>query len=362
MDVLRPQLVWIDNRCYRKNTPKDILSRTYEDEELIESDNRARQIYDDDVCDGELEFKETATGFQLKMEVPSAFYKYIVGKNGETKTRLQVETHTKIHIPKPNDKQEVIVIDGHEKKGLISAKTRIDVIIDSARQREQFTHFLSIPVTSDEIILNFDDFKTKVLSKCDGDRGLDSSLFQNPQKLHLTIGTLVLLSEREIQKAVSLLQTCQTELIEPILKGERLEVQVRGLEYMNDDPSAVDVLYAKIEPGEACQRLQLLVDRLVDRFTSADLIQREHDNVRLHVTVMNTLMRKDPSGTSVPKVQTNSRPGSKLRESFDGSHILQKFRDFKFGTHHVSSIHLSQRYSTGKDEYYGRATSLTMPS
>jgi hypothetical protein len=33
------------------------------------------------------------------------------------------------------------------------------------------------------------------------------------------------------------------------LKGEPLCIRFIGLEYMNDDPSAVDVLYAKIEPG-----------------------------------------------------------------------------------------------------------------
>jgi len=31
-----------------------------------------------------------------------------------------------------------------------------------------------------------------------------------------------------------------------VLKNEPMTVCVRGLEYMNDDPSAVDVLYAKV--------------------------------------------------------------------------------------------------------------------
>lgn len=32
----------------------------------------------------------------------------------------------------------------------------------------------------------------------------------------------------------------------PILKGKSLDIQLDGLEYMNDDPSEVDVLYAKV--------------------------------------------------------------------------------------------------------------------
>ena len=35
-------------------------------------------------------------------------------------------------------------------------------------------------------------------------------------------------------------------LFRPILRDEKLVVQFSGLEYMNDDPSEVDVLYAKL--------------------------------------------------------------------------------------------------------------------
>ena len=39
---------------------------------------------------------------------------------------------------------------------------------------------------------------------------------------------------------------CCCCFLRPILKGEGLHYTIRGLEYMNDDPSAVDVLYAKV--------------------------------------------------------------------------------------------------------------------
>lgn len=37
--------------------------------------------------------------------------------------------------------------------------------------------------------------------------------------------------------------------LRPILRGTPLFVDIQGLEYMNDDPGAVDVLYAKIQPS-----------------------------------------------------------------------------------------------------------------
>lgn len=41
------------------------------------------------------------------------------------------------------------------------------------------------------------------------DHGVEESIFQNPAKLHLTIGTLALLSDAEVRKASEHLQECQ---------------------------------------------------------------------------------------------------------------------------------------------------------
>lgn len=44
------------------------------------------------------------------------------------------------------------------------------------------------------------------------------------------------------------------------------------------------------------QRLQLIADKLLDRFVTSGLMMKEWDRVKLHATVMNTLFRKDPNG------------------------------------------------------------------
>ena len=53
---------------------------------------------------------------------------------------------------------------------MISAKTRIDLIADSARNKEPFTHFISIPFISDSLKGKFEEFKSDVLQTCDGVR------------------------------------------------------------------------------------------------------------------------------------------------------------------------------------------------
>lgn len=357
MDVLRPQIIRIGDRCYRKNPTLDRDVNALEEEEYDESPAQC-DSWNDETCDT-LNIEETDRGYQTSINLPSAFFKHIIGRKGETKRRLEIETKTQIRIPREGVEGE-IVITGPERKGVVSAKTRIDVIVDSVRRKEPFTHFLSFPVNSQPIRERFLEFQEDVLRKCDSDRGIDQTIFQKPEKLHLTIGTLALLNKQEIQQALDTLEDCKQSLIEPILKGEPLTVRVQGLEYMNDDPSSVDVLYAKIQAGEQAERLQILADRLVDRFSTTGLMQQEYSRVKLHITVMNTLMRRDP--TSIPgEKPPEGKRGNKERESFDAMNVMKNFGLYDFGDYTVNTLHLSQRHGLGKDGYYGCAGSVPLP-
>ncbi|KAK3094700.1 hypothetical protein FSP39_005155 [Pinctada imbricata] len=359
MDVLRPQIIRIGNRCYRKNPS---LNRNVEEEEEeyeISHDTEDRG-WNDEICDLNTQVVETENGYEIRLDLPSAFFKHIIGRKGETKRRLETETKTQIRIPKAGVEGEIVIV-GHDRKGVVSAKTRIDLLVDSARQKEPFTHFLSIPFNQNDMKDKFEEFKSDVLRLCDGDRGIDGTIFQKPEKLHLTIGTLVLLNQNEIQKAIDVLQECKEDLIIPILKRERLVPRLQGLEYMNDDPGAVDVLYAKIQDGDVAERLQILADRLVDRFSSTGLMMQEFSHVKLHITVMNSLMRKDP--TALPEAkdqrQRNNRD-RRERESFDATFLMKKLGQYDFGDHEVTQIHLSQRHGLGSNGYYGCAGSVSV--
>ena len=48
---------------------------------------------------------------------------------------------------------------------------------------------------------------------------------------------------------------------------------------------------------------------------------RQYDRVKLHVTLMNTLMRKDPSGASLPA--KSDRRQHRDRESFNAVGVLK---------------------------------------
>ncbi|KAM3835655.1 activating signal cointegrator 1 complex subunit 1 isoform 2-T2 [Vipera latastei] len=338
MEVLRPVLIRIDGRVYRKNFIQEPAHQQEEEEDF----NTGLGDDSDEPCDAFV-VEETERGYQCAMAIPSPLYKYIIGKKGETRKKLETETRTSISIPKPGVEGE-IVITGQHRSGVISARTRIDVLVESFRKKQPFTHFLSFALNQPAIQEKFLKFKEEVLEKCSHDCGVSSSLFQNSAKLHLTIGTLVLLNEQEIQKAQELLQKCREDLVNTTTKGKPLTVEIRGIEYMNDDPAMIDVLYAKVHVKDGSNRLQLIAERLVDQFVTSGLMRKEWDRVKLHATIMNTVFRSDPSAEE-PNNRTMGKP-FKERESFDGRTILKLFENFEFGEVQLNSVYLSQRFST----------------
>uniref|UniRef100_A0A8D0C6K8 Activating signal cointegrator 1 complex subunit 1 n=1 Tax=Salvator merianae TaxID=96440 RepID=A0A8D0C6K8_SALMN len=351
MEVLRPTLIRIGGRIYRKNHVREQAYQQEEEEDFYAG------LADgaDEPCDTFV-VEETERGYQCTVNAPSLLYKYIIGKKAETKKKLEMETRTSISIPKPGVEGD-IVITGQHRNGVISARTRIDVLVETFRKKQPFTHFLSFALNQPEIQEKFLQFKEEVLEKCSNDHGVSSSLFQNPAKLHLTIGTLVLLNEQEIQKAQELLQACKEDFIDTVAGGKPLTVEVAGIEYMNDDPAMIDVLYAKVHMKDGSDKLQLIADKLNAKFVTSGLMMKEWDKVKLHATVMNTVFRKDPSAEE----QNNRTVGKpfKERESFDGRKILKLFENFYFGEIQLNSVCLCQRFSTDNSGYYATSGQLT---
>jgi len=65
--------------------------------------------YADELCAAGYvnDIESTAAGYQLKVQLPSVFYKYIIGKKGETKKRLESETRTQIKIPRQHEQGDI---------------------------------------------------------------------------------------------------------------------------------------------------------------------------------------------------------------------------------------------------------------
>lgn len=374
MDICNPPLVWIGGSCYRKNPYMESCS----DVDKVYSDTQDQYADDkyppDDTKEFEdensnLEIEVLANGrFRSSIHIANAYFAPIIGKKGTTKSRIERETKTRILIPKiGSDESEDIVITGETRNGVASACNRINLIAQSARNRQGFTHFISVPLNSKPLQDAFMEFKSDVLRECDGTRGLDSTIFQDSSLLHLTVCTLTLMDGSERRQAIEILQDCKEQVILPHLGEDGLEVEVAGLEIMNDDQAEVDVLYAIVKPTgkEETDKLQLICDQIVDKFVESGITSRQYDRVKLHLTLINSLFRKDENGIS--ENESGSRSGTPKpdqRETFDARPIFKKFGNRNFGKFRISEIHLSQRRSSkrGPENYYLPSAVISLTS
>ncbi|GAB6028446.1 activating signal cointegrator 1 complex subunit [Chamberlinius hualienensis] len=345
MDIVDPPLLWIDGRCYRLNR-----NRQLEDAELAGANaNFAKTIDfshevedDDDLCEMDESFvTKTGDCFTATIEIPSALCGLVIGKGGVNKKRLESDTRTKITFP-GRDAEGLTKIVGQTKSKVLSARFRIEILAKKAREKQRPTHFISIPLTSAEIKENFEKFKSEILETCDQASRISPILFQEPEKMHLTTGVLVLLNENERQRAVQVLNRCG-DIIKRNLQGNRLLIEICGIACMNDDPTEVNVLYGQVTCKEGPPSvLQHLADDLVDEFVKEELMVKQYDSVKLHATLMNTSFAKNA------QVSTDS----KIARTFNAKEIFEKFKNFRFGECDVPEIHLSQLHTKGPDGYY----------
>lgn len=144
--------------------------------------------------------------------------------------------------------------------------------------------------------------------------------------------------------AAQLLQECKSTIIDPIRReNEELIVKINGVQYMNDDPTAVNVLYAGVE----CEPLQKMANQIADYFANHGMrMANKYENVKLHCTLINSRHGNKEEGESYNKNKKTQR------KTFDACKILRKYDNLFFGTQPLSEIHLSQRFSTACDGYY----------
>ncbi|CRL03633.1 CLUMA_CG016289, isoform A [Clunio marinus] len=355
MDVLNPELMWIGQRCYRVNIPD--LNRTNQQE--TRRINYEEEDFECEMEIGEEDFYEIETvdngrKFQLKVHVPQLFHSQIIGTKGNTKRRLEQETGASILVPKIGSKDTNVIVKGNTRKEVISAKARLDQIMIAGRAKQQFTHFLSVPFITEEIKGNFEKFRTEILNDPDI-HGLDISYFQKPEKLHLTLVMLVLLDNEDRAIASEFLQDCREFIVDPILQNQTLNVQLAGLDYMNDDPSAVNVLYGKVSNDS----LQAIANGLASYFADRGLIQLKQDNVKMHVTLINSKFANNDDAVENNDHHSAGQKNNNqfTRKTFDASQILKKYKDYYFGSLKVEEIHLSQRFSQASNGFY-EATSV----
>ncbi|XP_055339530.1 activating signal cointegrator 1 complex subunit 1-like isoform X2 [Paramacrobiotus metropolitanus] len=283
--------------------------------------------------------------------LPQALYAMVIGKGGQAKKIIEEATSARIVIPEKREQErgKSIEIISYDDVQLVLCRRRLLASFQNCRMRNPFTHFVCFPLFSTAVRQRFQVFKDEVTEKCGGARGFSQDLFQNPKKLHLTVGTLVLYNPRESDVVMESVEASVSDCLSKLSSAQTLTFRLRGLEIMNDDPTDVDVLYGKIEDPSGI--LQKLADRIYRHLARASprFLLDQHENrdfVKLHATLMNSRFRKGE------EVGEDDAGGNMKRKAFDASGILQQFGAFDFGECELAEVHLSQRYSSGEDGFY----------
>lgn len=353
-DVLRSQVKWIEGRCYRVNDPA-VESSTFHEHDLYENDMAYNDMIDEGDEDDFEVIQVDNSRYTTKFHVSKHYLGSIIGKKGATRMRIERDTKTDIKIPRQGHDGDVVIL-GPTAQSVQAARRRINMIVVSSRMKQRYTHFISIPMNHTDVQKRFEEFKERVLRECPS-RGLDSSVFIAPTKLHLTIGVMCLMDNEERLFVSKLLTEAKEKVIMPILQGHLpLKIRLQGLSYMNDDPSQIDVLYGLVQEEGGPQGLvQQVADSLVQYFYKAGFMtdtEYGRENVKLHVTLINSKYRARSESASLESSESTSKNTRQQRESFDGRDVLQKFADYDFGTVELTAIHLSQRHTMGPDGYY----------
>ncbi|XP_060517084.1 activating signal cointegrator 1 complex subunit 1-like [Cylas formicarius] len=324
--------MWIHGKCFSVNKFNPSTFLKMPDDEIEE--NISLENYH--------EITEDSGKFITTFRLPKSYYAKIHNMPDFCIKELSDKTGIEIILPEIGQDGEV-AIHSDSKMKLLKAVDQIHSVAAEIRRRYAALQFVCIPCLSQSVQESFEKLKKDVLDL--GIPGVHESIFQCPKKLHLTINVCVLLDETEKNEAVNALNSYKTEVLDQLLgKVGPLKLDIAGLDCMNGNVKKVNVLYAKAkianESGEFS--LQSIVNGLSNHLYHRGLNKEYQENVKLHMTIMNTKYRK-----------VSGSPKRKCRRlSFDATKIIEKYKDYTFGQCNFDSIHLSHITSKGDDGFY----------
>ncbi|XP_018330780.1 activating signal cointegrator 1 complex subunit 1-like isoform X2 [Agrilus planipennis] len=346
----KPLRMWIDGKIFElKNYKKLTIIETLKNVLLKED------ITEEHCSIFEITTEENGH-FSTTFRLPTMYYINLHQQIGSNIKLLEIETKTTILIPKHGQKGK-IKISSPETEGIATARHFIHSVLGTIREKHPAMQFISIPLRNSEISENFENFKNEILNN-GAIEGIHESIFQDVKKLHLTVVVFALMDEHEKLEAVKALDDYKDQVLDPMVaEMGPLKIKLAGIDCMNNNLEKVNILYANAQVVDANEKkcLQKIANGISDHFHS--LVRQYQENVKLHVTLMNTKYRQESSNPSTPKKKGR---WYFRKQTFDARQIMEKYKDYYFGICDFDSIHLSLISSKGDDGFYKPLSIITV--
>ena len=184
------------------------------------------------------------------MVVPQAFHGAIIGKQAETKSRLERETRAQIILPARNSGSSTVLIRGATQDSVDSCHTRITVLVDEAMRRHPPTHFVSIPLNVKPYLDTVPQFTAAVASSARAVAGFAPELLQSPAAFHITVVVLKLFTPEQISAASAHLARSIPPILAEVYPDTPPAIHLKGIDTMTDDAANTDVLYATLSKDD----------------------------------------------------------------------------------------------------------------
>ncbi|CAI5441441.1 unnamed protein product [Caenorhabditis angaria] len=355
----------IDGRQYRKTPYQSLVPETnsasskkpnrekfrdvpdvYEDEPACTISSESQKPPEISQIDPRILIHSNGKKWTAEINVPASLMGKFFGQNRRSLKILEDETGCKIKTPRKEKHAPCEITSIQSLENVQRCLDRIEIFLVDAKRTMRITHFIAFPCDHPEIQENFGFFRDAILSGDHFDASCKKEkLFTSPARLHLTLETVVIFDEVEdLEKIENVFEDLKME-ISKILNSKPLILDIQGIDIMNDDPSNVNVLYAKIK-GENVQKIANLTrDTFIQAGFTKSTSESEED-VKLHMTLMNARY-------------VSQAENLKSRYSFDATAILEEMKEMYFGTVQVSQICLCPLNSTtSKQQFYTKLATL----
>lgn len=337
MEALDPEVVWVEGRCYRFNESNCWGFKNEIKEPYVEDTDDGHEKLIDLIDKHDDDYLVTSCGegkFKHLFTLPESFYGFIIGARGSTIKTLEQETQTKIQLPHTsssmnNKKKEFnndsIVITGSSRECILSCRRKIDLLVESNRSKLRPTHFISIPLnTNIKIFDKFNEFKKNIINDPKSKQlGIVDDLFVNQNKLHLTIGVMLLINENEKKQAICHLEKCVEEIVKPLLNAKNgpLVFKIQGVDVFRDrryDLKQTNILFAKVLSNKL---LQDITNKIYFYFVDKGIMkENKTQGVQLHMTLMKSSRSND-----------NKSMHHRKSSSFDATKLIEDYESYEFG-------------------------------